>query len=413
LAGAVLHGIENSPGVSETPSVRLAHPEEREQAQALQQAAFGSTTLALPHPGHRDEPRVVTRDGRVVSCLTLLYAELSVHGAAVPMGGIRHVATHPDEQNQGYASLLLRDTLRDQYRQGLPLSALFPFSFRYYRKLGYELAGNHCHFWCRPNCLPAYAERSRCRPAAADDDAALARFHSRRLGSLACGLTRSAERWRELRMEPSLSIVVCREAEVEGCLVTTEARDAYGGKVLRVLEMAADTPRGWRALLGTLSQFGGESVEWLAAASDIAASGILRSPAPLREGFKPRGIVTVRPMFQLRIVDLKAALRCRLLAFPGGAYALALRLRDDLLPENAQPITLEADAQGVRLRPAQPADSWLEADVQVFAQIYCGYLSPSEAVSQGLAHASAPDAVELAEALFPPGETFISELDRF
>jgi len=403
-----------APYVPPALELRDVLPEERRQAWELQLEAFNlSEGGPHPHPGHGEELKVAVREGRVVSCLTLLHADVWMSGVRLPMGGVRHVATHPEEQGKGYASALLRATLQDLRGRGIPLSMLFPFSFRYYRKFGYELGGNHCHFWCRPNCIPAYEERRSVRRAEPEDVPALACFYAARALHSACSMARDEARWAAVRSTPGLQVAVHGEGEVDGFAVTAEERDAYGGRVLRVLDLAAGSRTAWRALLGHLSQFNGESVEWLASAADLSESGLLRTPAPLREGFKPRGIATVRPMFQARVVDVAAALQARLPTLGTAHCRLALRVRDELIPENATPLAIEAGAAGAVLVPARPADPTLDLDIQLFSQLYCGYLSPAEAVSQGLATASGPEATELAERLFPAGEPFISELDRF
>jgi predicted acetyltransferase len=397
VAGVIAPGVPTLPSLQATDggvTVRGALPAERAEAWNLQRAAFdlpeGGTA---PHPGTHDELRVVVRDGRVVSCLTLVHAGLSICGAHLPMAGVRHVATHPEEQNQGYASALLRHTLQVMRQQGLITSVLFPFSFRYYRKFGYELGGNHCHIWCRPNCIPTYGERRDCRPARPADCGALARFYAGRTAAGACALARDLRRWTDV--------------------VATETRDSYGGRVLKVLDMAADTPPAWRALVGHLSQAAVDSIEWCASMQDLCASGLMRSPAPLREGFKPRGIVTVRPMFQFRVVDVEAAMARRAATLPAEHYRLALRVRDDLLPENGRPVAVHAAGSRVEVRAARPTDPYLEADIRVFSQMFCGFMSASEAVSQGLARASSPAAEEAADLLFPSGDPFIAELDHF
>jgi predicted acetyltransferase len=398
--------------------IRTARPEDEEQAWKLQHTAFSLEKDAPPpHPGSHEELRVVVRGGKVVSCLTLIHAELSLKGVDLPMGGIRHVATHPEEQNQGYASALMRDTLRKLRAGGILTTVLFPFSFRYYRKFGYELGGNHCQFWCRPNCIPAYAERRECRRGRPDEGAALARFYRERSSQSVCSMARDERRWNALCGDPAIQAVI-HEAPghegtgIDGYVLLAESRDSYGGRVLRVLDLAADGARAWRALVGYLSQAPVESVEWYASAADLAASRLMHSPAPLREGFKPRGIVTVRPMFQFRVVDVEAALRARAAAFPEGTYRLALRVTDDLLPENEKPLAVHGLGERGEVRRAGPADPCLEGDIRIFSQIFCGYMSPSEAVSQGLARCPA-EALETADRLFPSGEPFISELDRF
>lgn len=399
---------------AETPlQIRDALAEDRESARELQRTAFSlppGVDASLP----AEQLRVAVQDGRVVSCLTLLHARLTLRGLPVAMGGLRHVATHPEEQNRGYASSLIRNTLQTMRRQGLPVSVLFPFSFRYYRKFGYELGGNYCHFWCRPNNIPAYRERQDCRPAAGADASVLAELYRRQCLGSSCSMERDAARWAAICSDPRYQTHVFPGAsDLHGYAVIEETRDSYGGKLLRVLDLSAETPRAWRGLLGLLSQAPAESVEWLACARQLAASGLLRSAAPLREGFKPRGIATIRPQFQIRVTDLSGLLTTLLPAVPPGRFRLALRPHDDQLPENNAPLTLAGTGSKVEVRPARPSDPHLQADIRILSQILSGYLSPADAVSQDLARCSSDEALETAEALFPAGDPFLSELDRF
>lgn len=414
MAGASITSLESPPPkLAPAPfEIRNARPDEVEEALALQRAAFDlSDPDPSPHLGRSRELRVVVAAGRIVSCLTLAHAELCMRGARISMGAVRHVATHPEEQNKGYASALMRDSLRWMRRQGLVTSVLFPFSFRYYRKLGYELGGNHLHFWCRPNCVPAYAEERDARPAEMDDSEALARFYEQR--APACSICRGEARWREILSDPRLNVVVAGGAGIQGYAVTTEGRDNYGGPVLQILDMTAGDPPAWRALLGRLSKAPVESLEWFASETDLAASGLMRSAAPLREGFKPRGIATIRPMFQFRVVDVEQALQARSATFPDGQYRLALRVHDDLADENPTTIAIHGTGPSAEIRPARPSDPYLEMEIQIFSQLFCGYLSAGDALSQGLVRASSPLAHDVAAQLFPAGDPFISELDRF
>lgn len=400
-------------GTAENPfQVRDALAGDRQAALALQRAAFSLPDTGSPSPS--EQLRVAVRQGKVVSCLTLLHARLCLRGVPVAMGGVRHVATDPEEQNRGYASSLIRSTLQAMRRQGLQVSVLFPFSFRYYRKFGYELGGNYCHFWCRPNNIPAYRERSECRTAVPADAAPLAALYRRLTAASSCSMERDAVRWAEICSDPRYTThLFPGGAEVRGYAVVEETRDSYGGKLIRVLDLAAEEPRAWRGLLGLLSQVPAESVEWLACARRLAASGLLRSTAPLREGFKPRGIATIRPQFQIRVTDLAGLLRTVAPNLPGGRYRLALRARDDQLPENSAPVAIAASGDRIEVRTARPSDPALEADIRIMSQILSGYLSPADAVSQDLARCTSDEALETAETLFPAGDPFLAELDRF
>ena len=416
MAGVVAPSINETRPLpqAQASAVREALGEELSEVWALQREAFDlADAVPPPVPGCGQEVVVATDHGRVVSCLTLLHARLSFLGVELPMGGIRHVATRPEAQNCGYATELMRETLKRMPGRGLAVSVLFPFSFRYYRKLGYELAGNHCHVWCRPNSIPAFAERQHLRRATPADAAALTEFSRQRAIRSVCTLAYSRERWQHLCSNPSLSVSFCGNGTIEGLLVTAEDRDSYGGRITRVLDLAATSAWGWRCLLGHLSQSPVESVEWNASSDALQQSRLLRSAAPLREGFKPRAIATVRPMVQLRVVDLAASLRGRAAAFPWDSYRLGFRIKDDLLPENAAPLTVHGTANGVSLRPSRETDPYVALDIRTFSQLFCGYLSPIDAASQGLLESSSPTALETAEALFPSGDPFLSDLDRF
>ena len=417
MAGVLAPTIDAAPPYPLAPGreVREARGDEALAAWVLQREAFSLADETPPSEpqGRRQELRVVSHDGRVVSCLTLLHARLSFYGTEIPMGGIRHVATHPEEQNRGYAGDLVRDTLHLMSSRGLPLSVLFPFSFRYYRKFGYELGGNHCHLWCRPNCIPAYGERRLARDAHAEDLEALLRYCARRAAGRICTLPRHPLHWQALIRDPRVRLTLYGEGEVEGYLVTEDARDSYGGRILKVLELTAATRGAWRGLLGTLAQTQVESIEWNASPEDLQASGLLRSAAPLREGFKPRAIVTVRPMFQIRVTHVFAALEARAAGFPSGSYRLALRIQDDLIRENNDPVAIQSTGSGATVRRARPSDPYLKMDIRTFSQLFCGYLSIADALSQELALVSSPAALETAELLFPAGDPFLSELDRF
>lgn len=418
MAGALAPTINEAPRRSpgQGREVREAGVSEAPAARELQRQAFSLVEGELPPSeprGRRQELRVVCQDGRVVSCLTLLHSRLNFRGVEIPMGGIRHVATHPEEQNRGHASELVRQTLLMMSTHGLPLSVLFPFSFRYYRKFGYELGGNHCHLWCRPSCIPAFAERQQARRAVPAELGSLLSYCARRTADRNCALPRHPLHWQALLDDPRVRITVCGTDELEGYLVTEDARDSYGGRVLKVLELTASSRWGWRSLLGTLSQAPAESIEWNASDDDLRASGLLRSPAPLREGFKPRAIVTVRPMFQIRVTSVAAALDARTDGFPLGHYRLALRIQDDLIPQNTTPVAIHSNGSEVAVRPARASDPYLKMDIRTFSQVFCGYLSIADAASQDQVQASSPAALETAELLFPAGDPYLSELDRF
>jgi predicted acetyltransferase len=400
------------------PEIRAAQRDEIDQVLLVRSEAFGLPREAWPAADaltDRDleQVRVLVCGKRVVSCLEIKAAEVIIGDAVLPMGGVCNVATLPSERNKGHASSLMRDTLRTLRSQSLCTSILFPFSFRYYRKFGYELAGNHCQFWCRPHNLPAFSEHRWCRPATREDVADLVRIYTEVSRRRSCALVRSEARWLEILNSDLFQIVVYDRVDPAGYLIVRDGLDHYGGKLLAVEELSAESSEARRGMIGYLARYTGEAIEWCASSADLTESGVMRSVAPLREGFKPRGIATVRPMFQFRVVDLLMALRARAPVYSEVTGELSLQIRDDHVPENQAPMAISAVDGTVQILAGQRTERWLEADIRAFSQLYCGYVTPAEAVSQGLVQASHPEAVSVAEDFFPPLEPFIPMMDRF
>lgn len=406
------------PPIVTGPVLRAARRDEIERVLDLRSEAFGLPTqtwddLRRASEEILDRTRVVVAEGRIVSTLSIRAESVQIGSATLPMGGICNVATLPSERNHGYASLLMRDSLRVLAREGLCTSILFPFSFRYYRKFGYELGGNDCQFWCRPHNLPAFNEHRWCRPATQNDIERLQVLYSESCRRRSCALVRTTQRWLSLIESLETDVIVYGRGQAAGFVILRDGLDQYGGRQLTVEELVVESAEARRGLIGHLARYSGEGIDWCASPTDLVESGVLRSVAPLREGFKPRGIATVRPMFQFRVVDTLAALKARAPSYAGLHGDLSVIVRDDLVASNQRPISISARDGTVQLVAGGRTEHWIEADIRPFSQIFCGYLSPAEAVSQGLAQVSDPEACSLAEDFFPRLDPFIPMMDRF
>jgi predicted acetyltransferase len=410
--------------------IRAATRGELEQVLTVRGRAFQISRSQWPslseiQDADLERIRVVVLKGRIVSCLTIIPTTIQIGSAHVPMGGIGNVSTLPEEQNRGYATVLMKDTLRVLREQGFWTSVLFPFSFTFYRKFGYELGGNQCHYWSRPRNMPAFGERRYCREAGLDDLQSLATLYTQHSSVSSCGLVRDEERWRRLLTNGNHTFVYDRQGP-EGYLICSEEVDSHGLKVLRVKELIAASPESGRGLVGHLASFDGDTVEWSTTSADLWALGLMCPVAPLREGYKPRGIATVRPMFQFRVIDVLQAIKARSSEMARLDGELSLVIQDELNPDNAQPLAISCSGGTVQIVRGHHTDHCLEANIRVFSQIYCGYLTPTEAASQGLVTTRVPtrsegraeggadeETLRIADQLFPKYEPFIPETDRF
>ena len=88
--------------------------------------------------------RYSTLDGeRSVSWGGASFAQIHLNGAWLPVVKIGGVGTEPEYRRQGLVRQFFSGVWEYMAQENIPLSILHPFSFSYYRKLGYERVGDH------------------------------------------------------------------------------------------------------------------------------------------------------------------------------------------------------------------------------------------------------------------------------
>jgi predicted N-acetyltransferase YhbS len=85
------------------------------------------------------QTRIIEIDGRVVSHVRVFHRQMLVRGMALPVGGVGSVATHPNYQERGLATALLRDAIEWMERAGYALSFLWTGLAPFYERLGWRV----------------------------------------------------------------------------------------------------------------------------------------------------------------------------------------------------------------------------------------------------------------------------------
>ncbi len=385
-------------------------------------AAFGANALSEPWRERyafveqvfgREVFLALEEGGRFVSSCTCLPACVWVGGRRVPMGAVGGVATLPECRKHGYAGAVMCAVVRRMHEHGLALSALWPFSFPYYRKFGWDFACENrgCRF--KPEALgplPAPDGVSAATDAHLPGVMACYQTHAQ---ALAFCTDRHEAWWRNLlRIEgvPPFApagdargrMLVCREGDdVAGYAIYSPP--AGEERRLSVKECVALTAGARMRLMAALVEEGAGEISLRLPSNDRLWAQV---PDPRQV------VVALEPGFSFRVVDPVAALGA--LPAPAGLSGrIAFSLRDPARPE--APLHCLVTVEGGRVAATGAgegagADHRLAADIPTFSQIYSGYLRPGQARWLGRIEADQASA-EFAERLFPQWTAFRSALE--
>ena len=78
--------------------------------------------------------------GNLMAGLDIAPFKMNFDGHTVPMAGVQGVITVPEARGSGVMSKIMAESLRIMKDRGYVFSMLYPFSYAYYRKFGYEAA---------------------------------------------------------------------------------------------------------------------------------------------------------------------------------------------------------------------------------------------------------------------------------
>jgi predicted acetyltransferase len=387
--------------------VRRPRAEERAAFADLQRRgyAWGAGTLEpAPEPGdgpREDGARACFAGGRPVAGAYLKPYRTWWGEDELPMESVGGVVALPEARRRGHTAALMAGLVADMRERGVPISTITtPFSYAFYRRVGWEYAFPRLQAQLPPRALAALGggegEARFVRADASPDwlpaelDAVYRRaVRSRYQGAAA----RPADLWREhLAGERTYAYAWHGDAGPRGYLVASAER----GRTVRVRELFAldrDAYAGLCSLLSNLDSQA-ERLEW-----DLPPDARLDLLVPEQHGLE----LAWRPQGMLRIVDLAAAVAGR--GAPGLSGAVRLRLQDEQAPWNRGPFDLVWTEGRAEVRPASgTVEPGAEAamDQRTFAQIYAGTLTPAAAAGLGRAEVG-PRALSVLAAAYVTG----------
>lgn len=321
---------------------------------------------------------VVEDEGQIVSTLICQPMPVFVNGGLVSHASTGAVATIPEARCKGCAGAMMAECVRLLRAEKICLSSLWPFSYEYYRKFGWEVGSEIRTYNAEAKVLAGLGDAANARLGGEGDLKHIKRIYTEWAPNYNC-LTQRTDVWwdRVMGVEESL------KTPTRGMVMhTTNGRpDGYASyqindgeqKSISVVEIASREPQHRRDMLARLATL-------LSEEEKIAFNAPL-DDLFLQEVPNPRLFhTTVSPSFQFRVIDPPRAMEC-LEAEEDVSGKVSFVLTDSVFKEGWS-FGIDVDEGDVTLTKADNRRS-LEMDVTTFARLYSGYLTPFDALDLG------------------------------
>ncbi|GAB4451061.1 MAG: GNAT family N-acetyltransferase [Anaerolineae bacterium] len=368
-------------------TIRPMQAAEMEQVAAMRAAGFGGNpeqTLARMQSNPRyDASHVLVAEhaGALVGTGTVFPAQMWLSGVPMDVGAVAGVTVPADFRNNGIATKLMQHAIGQMHANGRALSALFPFSHKYYRALGYGTIGDLHAYSFTPDNVAVSGSVENVRPFEPGDLAMLRAVYKGQMTWHNGWFTRSNDWWAKIIERWPNIVVFDNDGFIDGYLIYQ--RD--GQNALEIKEFFSAEPEAYQGLLAWLAAQNVARIDYLAPADTPLRHSLSQ---PYAAGGQNRGwifndLCHVTPGPVGRIINLPKAFTTRFYT-RGVSGELTFKVSDPLIPANEEPIVFRLVDGRAETRPAQgKLSSAIETDITTLTQILCGYMKAVDARKLG------------------------------
>ncbi|MDD4279647.1 GNAT family N-acetyltransferase [Candidatus Sumerlaeota bacterium] len=326
----------------------------------------------------------VCDDGRIGSCVRIIPYTIYAGGQTLRMGGIGGVATWCDLQGRGYAGKCMSESLRMMYDQGYAVSALYPFSYRYYGNYGWSLCGEQLIYGpFDQSKVTRFDERRlvRCVTDAERDAAALAAVYNEFAARYNGMATRSADEMvsrvrKNGDVHAGQTYLIEDDGVAIGYFMCEHLKEGWYSHC-QITQFACNGTRAWHAMFGFCASM----------PTNVSKISLF---APLSPSLMPYAVEPVLPvrkasLFMGRVVDIKKAVEGR--GYSAAANGMVrVKIEDKYAPWNSGIWTLRFICGVPRAERTDDADVPYDCAMTIneFSQLWYGYLDIRALHSQGL-----------------------------
>jgi predicted acetyltransferase len=358
--------------------------------------------------------------GEMAAALADRRFDARVNGAMVKANGIGMVASAITSRRRGLVRDLIGAHLAQLREDGVALSLLYPFKFRFYGRMGWGFGERGMEIKADPREFAAYGravghvrealyvEKGAVQPAAGETLESvidvLDRLHPYAAGGWQLATARTRTDWRSmLEVSRGRRYVFFwspgRGAEPQGYAILYFREERHEGDV-SVREVAGATPDAWRGLFHLISQHDSQNKK-------------VRLYLPYEHQFvelldNPRVEAEIGHGPMVRAVDLPALLTARGTEGAAPGRCSLTVTGDALAPwnEGTWQVSLSDRGGPVKVERCLPCGDWgaradLEGPIDAISQLACGVRGVDAMMRYGLLTGHEGPGLSFARALFP------------
>ena len=313
--------------------------------------------------------RLIREEKEIVGGLVVIPMGQWWNGATVPMTGIAGVGIAPESRGSGAALSLMQQTIKELYKNDVPISVLYPATQRLYRKLGYEQGGSFCS-WEIPAQSIEVKEQPLPVKSVPIDSEIFYKLYTKQGKNINGYLNRNQTIWNRI-MKPDEKEVfygyIFGSSEKPEGYITINQRSTENDNILSVVDWVILTNAAaktfWSFLSNHRSQI--DKIRWRSSAIDNLTLILPEQTAKNR--FIQR--------WMLRIINLEKALSTR--GYLSGIETeLHLEITDDLIAENNGKFILSIHNGSGNITKGGKGE--LKLDIRGLASLFTGLFSPQQ-----------------------------------
>lgn len=352
----------------------------------------------------------VEEAGDVAGGLLLVRMGQWFGGRPIPMGGIVAVGIRPEDRSRGAASALMRETVRELHRDGIPLSTLYPATQPVYQRAGYEQAGSIYRVEFDPAHIDVRErEYDIVRLDPEKDREHIQRMYNERARRSNGNLDRGEYIWPRVfkpRGDEATGYCATPDGKIESAegyvFVLSHRIEAPHETHLVITDFIANSPAAGRRLLSFVADHRSmvDRMFWNGSSNDPVLQHLREQCYEIK----------LKDHWMVRIVDVKRALKAR--AYPAGLNTeLHFDIHGDtaLPDENHGKWMLSTPGNGSATVERGTGDGTLRIHINGLASLYTGFRTPWELARAGLLECNDESMMQRAATIFAGPAPWMSD----